>query len=175
VTPHVKEVFSNSPWYADLIFVIHNLQAPPGLTNTKAKFLKLKELKYCILDGNLYWKDVGGILLNCLLKDEVDKALQEFHEGDCGSHLIWKTTANKILRAGFYWPTLFAYFHKKVTQSGRKPKVGENPIIFFLYVLKNYIHWKHQIPLFSSYNWKEAPTPLFLKLQPEGSSNSPIL
>jgi hypothetical protein len=24
-TPHVKEVFSNSPWYADLIFVLHNL------------------------------------------------------------------------------------------------------------------------------------------------------
>ena len=29
---------------------------------------------------------------------------------------------------------------------------------FFLYVLKNYIHWKHQLPLFSSCNWKEAPT-----------------
>ena len=24
-TTHVKEVFSNSPWYADLIFVLHNL------------------------------------------------------------------------------------------------------------------------------------------------------
>jgi hypothetical protein len=30
---------------------------------------------------------------------------------------------------------------------------------FILYVLKNYIHWKHQLPLFSSCNWKEAPTP----------------
>jgi hypothetical protein len=46
---------------------------------------------------------------------------------------------------------------------------------FFLYVLKNYIHWKHQLPLFSSCNWKEAPTPYFLKLQPKGRSNSPIL
>jgi hypothetical protein len=94
---------------------LHNLQAPPGLTKTKARFLKLKALKYCILDGNLYWKDVGGIFLNCLLKDEADKALQDFHEGDCGGHLSWKTTANKILRAGFYWPTLFADVHKKVT------------------------------------------------------------
>jgi hypothetical protein len=32
----------------------------------------------------------------------------------------------------------------------------------FLYVLKNYIHLKHQLPLFSSCNWKEAPTPSFL-------------
>jgi hypothetical protein len=114
-TPNVKEVFLNSPWYADLIFVLHNLQAPPGLTKTKARFIKLKALKYCILDENLYWKDPGGILLNFLLKDEADKVLQDFHEGDCGGHLSWKTTANKILRAGFYWPTLFADVHKKVT------------------------------------------------------------
>jgi hypothetical protein len=74
-TPSVKEVFLNSPWYADLIFVLHNLQSPPGLTKTKARFFKLKALKFCILEGNLYWKDPGGILLNCLLKDEDDKVL----------------------------------------------------------------------------------------------------
>jgi hypothetical protein len=108
VTPNIKEAFLNSPWYADLIFVLHNLQAPPGLTKTKARFIKLKALKFCILEGNLYWKDPGGILLNFLLKDEADKVLQDFHAGDCGGHLRWKTTTNKILRAGFYWPTLFA-------------------------------------------------------------------
>jgi hypothetical protein len=27
-TPNVREVFLNSPWYADLIFVLQNLQAP---------------------------------------------------------------------------------------------------------------------------------------------------
>ena len=111
----MKEVFFNSPWYEDLIFVLHNLQAPPGLTKTKARFLKLKALKFFILEGNLYWKDPGGILLNCLLKDEADKVLQDFHVGDCGGHLSWKTTANKILRARFYWPTLFANVYQKVT------------------------------------------------------------
>jgi hypothetical protein len=114
-TPNVREVFLNSPWYADLIFILQNLQAPPGLTKTKARFLKLKALKFCILEGNLYWKDPAGILLNCLLKYEADKVLQEFHAGECGGHLNWKVTANKILRAGFYWPTLFADVHQKVT------------------------------------------------------------
>ena len=56
-TPSVKEVFLNSPWYTDLIFVLHNLQAPPGPTKTKARFLKLKALNFFILEGNLYWKD----------------------------------------------------------------------------------------------------------------------
>jgi hypothetical protein len=115
VTPKVKEVFLNSPWYADLIFVLHNLQAPPGLTKTKSRFIKLKELKFCILEANLYWKDPGGIFLNCLLKYKDDKFLQKFHAGDCGGHISWKTTANKILRDGFYWPILFADVHNKVT------------------------------------------------------------
>jgi hypothetical protein len=58
-------------------FFLHHLQSPPSLTKTKARFLKLKELKFFILEGNLYWKDPGGILLNYLLKDEADKVLQE--------------------------------------------------------------------------------------------------
>lgn len=74
----------------------------------KARFIKLKSAKFCILDKNLYWKD----LLNYLLKNEVDKEMQEFHEGDCDT---WKTTTNKIPRAFCYWPTLFSDVQKKVT------------------------------------------------------------
>jgi hypothetical protein len=54
-------------------------------------------------------------LLNCLLKDEADKVLQDSHAGYCGGDLIWKTTTNKILRVGFYWPTIFVDVHQKVT------------------------------------------------------------
>ena len=107
MTPQIDEAFITSPWYADLIFVLFNLQAPPGLTKTKTIFLKLNEVIFLILDIILYWKDVGGILLKCLFKDDAKKTMSEFHEGDCGGHLYWKTTTNKILRASFYWTTLF--------------------------------------------------------------------
>jgi hypothetical protein len=84
------------------------------------------------MKGNLYWKDPGGILLNCLLKDEADKFLQDFHAGDYGGHLSWKTTANKILRTGFYWTTLFTNVHKKVT-SCHKCQVfeGKKKLLYF--------------------------------------------
>jgi len=114
-TPQVTKAFATSPWYAHLIFVLHHLQAPLGLTKAKAIFLKLKAMKFFILDNNLYWKDARGILLNFLSKDEADKVMQEFHEGDCGGHLYWKNIMNKILRFGFYWTTIFADVHKKVT------------------------------------------------------------
>jgi hypothetical protein len=107
--------FIDSPWYADIIYVLENLQAPPGMSKTKARFLKLKAVKFCILDNSLYWKDPGGILLSCLLEDDAKRAIQEFHKGDCGGHHYWKTTMHKILRAGYYWPTIFADVYKEVS------------------------------------------------------------
>jgi hypothetical protein len=53
----VPQQFIDSPWYADIIYVLENLQAPPGVSKTKARFLKLKAVKFCILDNSLYWKD----------------------------------------------------------------------------------------------------------------------
>ena len=67
-TLEISEAFSDSPWYAYIIFVLLNLQAPPGLSRTKARFLKIKAVRFCILDNVLFWKDHSGILLNCLLK-----------------------------------------------------------------------------------------------------------
>ena len=87
VTPEISEEFSNSPWYEDIIFVLLNLEAPHGLSRTKSRLLKIKAVRFCILDNVLFWKDYSGILLNCLLKEEADKILEEFHAGDCGGHL----------------------------------------------------------------------------------------
>jgi hypothetical protein len=86
-TPQISHAFLESPWYADIIHVLLNLQAPPGLSRTKKRFLKMKASKFCILDNALFWKNHEGILLNCLIKEEADKVLKEFYAGDCGGHL----------------------------------------------------------------------------------------
>jgi hypothetical protein len=54
-----------------------------------------------------------------------------------------------------------------------KPKEVENHRMFFLVFLEE-LH-PLEAPLFSNCNWKEAPTPLFIRLQLEGSSKSPIM
>ena len=72
-------------------------------------------MRFCIINNALYWEKNSGILLNCLLKSEVEKILEEFHAGDCGSHLYWKSTTDKLPRSSFYWPTLFSDVKKFVT------------------------------------------------------------
>ena len=36
------------------------------------------------------------------------------HERVCGGHYMAKTTAHKILRSGFWWPTIFKDTHEFV-------------------------------------------------------------
>ena len=76
--------------------------------------MKLKATKFCILNNALYWKDPGGVLLNCLVEEEAKQVMEDFNKGYCGGNLFWKTTTNKILRSGYYWPTLFSDVYKTV-------------------------------------------------------------
>lgn len=53
VTPLISEAYLDSPLYSDIIFVLIHLQAPPGLTKTKARFIKQKAMRFCILNNAL--------------------------------------------------------------------------------------------------------------------------
>jgi hypothetical protein len=80
---------------------------PNGLEKNKVRDLKLKAIKYCIIDLVLYWKDPLGVLLRCLHPQEAQRAMTDFHDSSCGGHHFWRTIAFKILRVGYFWPNLF--------------------------------------------------------------------
>lgn len=100
-TPQVLEIFISSPWYSDIVYVLHHFNPQPEVSNSKSRSLKLKSLKYCIHNDSLYWKYQGGVLLNCLVESEAKEVMNDFHKGDYGGHLFWKTKVNKILRERF--------------------------------------------------------------------------
>eukprot|EP00253_Pinus_taeda_P002732 PITA_02732 len=110
----VFEMFLSSPWYADILYVLQHLSSPPRMPRNRSRTLKLKAAKFCILDSVLFWKDPGGMLLNCLVEEEAKRVMEDFHRGYCGGHLFWKTTTNKILRVGYYWPSLFSDVYKAI-------------------------------------------------------------
>jgi len=45
---------------------------------------------------------------------EAEMIVAEFHSGLCGGHHYWRATAHKILRVGYYWPTVFTDVCKRV-------------------------------------------------------------
>ena len=42
--------FATSPWYSDIVHVLQNLQAPVGLSKTRARSVHLKDAKFFILN-----------------------------------------------------------------------------------------------------------------------------
>ena len=66
----VSEIFLQSSWYSDIVYMLQHLSPPPWMAKNKVKTLKLKAARLCILNNALYWKDPGGILLNFLIEDE---------------------------------------------------------------------------------------------------------
>ena len=53
-------------------------------------------------------------MLICLDKPEIEGVISESHEGACGGHKYWKETTYKILRVGYYWPSLFSDVYQQV-------------------------------------------------------------
>jgi hypothetical protein len=73
-------------WYKDILYFLQELKPPDGMGKRKARDLKLKAVRYCLIDQALYWKDPLGVFLRCLDPQEVQKVTFDFHSGLCGGH-----------------------------------------------------------------------------------------
>ena len=82
----IMEQYAESIWYADIVHFLLYLQSAKYLDKKAVRSLKLKSIKYCLVDQQLYWKDPKGILHRCLDKLEIKELISESHEGDCGGH-----------------------------------------------------------------------------------------
>nr|XP_025611865.1 uncharacterized protein LOC112705241 [Arachis hypogaea] len=68
--------------------------------------LRREAAKYAVIQGQLFRKGLNQPLLKCLRPDQTDYVLREVHEGCCGHHIGGKALARKLIRAGYYWPSM---------------------------------------------------------------------
>jgi len=71
----------------------------------------MKSLQYQLLHGILFRKNYDRVFLRCLEKQDADKVLKDMHDGPTGGHFLGDTIAHKVLRNGYYLPTLFKDAH----------------------------------------------------------------
>jgi hypothetical protein len=101
-------------WYAYIIFYLKNLTCPSHLVGHKKRALRLKSSKYVLTRYGLGWKNPDGVILRCVDDVESKNLVDELHGGFCCGHFAAKNTTNKILRARYYWPTIFSNVHQFV-------------------------------------------------------------
>ena len=95
---------SEPSWMDPIILYLKTGTLPTdALVTRKIK----RSAPHCTLvDGQQYKRSFSFPLLKCLLPSETKYALQEIHDGLCDNHLGGRALAYKILRHGYYWPTI---------------------------------------------------------------------
>ncbi|XP_068504433.1 uncharacterized protein [Phaseolus vulgaris] len=78
------------------------LPAEPG----EGKRIKRNSARYTLIDEALFRHGFTHLILTCVSGDECTKIMSELHEGICGSHVGGRSLASKVIRAGFYWPSV---------------------------------------------------------------------
>ena len=59
-----------------------------------------------MLNEKLYKRDFSQPYLRCVEEEEAKYVLEEVHGGICGDHIGAKSLARKIMRVGYFWPTM---------------------------------------------------------------------
>jgi len=76
------------------------------LDTTEVKRVKRSSSKFTLIDGDLFRFGFTHPVLVCVHGEQCTRIMSELHEGVCESHVGGRALASRVLRAGYYWPTL---------------------------------------------------------------------
>ena len=97
----------DTPWFADIANFISSGKLPPEFTGQQKKKL-IHDSRGYIWDDPFLWKMCrDGIIRRCVPNDEIHSILHHCHGLNCGGHFGHQRTASKVLKSGFYWPSIF--------------------------------------------------------------------
>ncbi|GJY22656.1 reverse transcriptase domain-containing protein [Tanacetum coccineum] len=72
----------------------------------KATAIRRKAVRYTMINGTLYKKSFLGPWLRCVGLLQANYVLREIHEGSCNMHSGPRSVVAKVIRTGYYWPTM---------------------------------------------------------------------
>jgi hypothetical protein len=133
-------------WYDKLNYLMYHGTFLEDLNPKERRALRLKSAQYCLINLVLFQVNYDGVLFRCLECEDVDKVMKELHDGPASGHFAGDATAHNILRADYYWPTLFKDTHayarncKTCQISARREKRETIPLQLVI-VSKSFEKW----------------------------------
>ena len=100
----VQEIGSESNW---TITIASYLKDGVLLDEKEAvRKLKVRATRFVLIKAVLYKRGFSRPYLRCLGNEEANYVMREVHEGICRNHLGSRSLVHKLVRAGYYWPTM---------------------------------------------------------------------
>ena len=104
--PEVQQVQNEGNWMTPIKSYLKDGRLPEG--KDEARKLRVRSARYVLLNEVLYKRGFSQPYLRCLAPDEANYMLREVHEGARGNHSGVRSLIHKVVRAGYYQPTIQA-------------------------------------------------------------------
>ena len=72
----------------------------------EAAKIRMRSARFTNHKGSLYKRGFFTPILKCIAGKNTKYVLREVHESVCGNHIGARALAGKVLRQGYYWPTI---------------------------------------------------------------------
>ena len=72
----------------------------------EAAKIRTRSARFTNHKGSLYKRGFFTPILKCIAGKDTEYVLREVHEGICGNHIGARALTEKVLRQGYYWPTI---------------------------------------------------------------------
>ena len=100
----MQEIAAEENWTTPLIAYLRSGTLPDGKDTTRK--LKVQASRFVLIKDVLFKRGFSRPYLRCLINDEANYVMREVHEGICGNHSGAWSLEHKLIRAGYYWPTM---------------------------------------------------------------------
>ena len=107
VDNHLFLIDLSDLWYGAIIIYLQTTKFPSNVSKEERRCIRHQAKHYLIINDTLYQRGIDTVLRRCLTHEEAKKVLNDCHSGTCGGHLSGLATTHKILRVGYFWPSLF--------------------------------------------------------------------
>ena len=101
---NVQELNSESNWTTPLILCLKT-----GVLlddSDAARKVKVQASRFVLMKDVLYERGFSRPYLRCLCHEEAEYVMREVNKGICGNHSGARSVVHKLIRAGYYWPTM---------------------------------------------------------------------
>ncbi|XP_022888963.1 uncharacterized protein LOC111404382 [Olea europaea var. sylvestris] len=100
----VMDIDNEPSWMDPIVDFIKHGRLPED--PRVARSIRSKALRYCMIEGVLFRRTLTLSYLRYLRPSESYQILEEVHEGVSGNYQGARALAFKLIRCGYYWPTM---------------------------------------------------------------------
>lgn len=118
-------ISAHSPWYADIANYLVAGKLPSHLSHREKRKIIQQSARYSWISGCLFHTGLDQEIQRCIGEDHIYDVMKACHDGPCGGHFADKRTAQKVLRMGYYWPSIFKYAKKYVRACDSCQRMGQ--------------------------------------------------